>query len=212
MILGSPELDKFIVEPSMKLEPFDPKLIKKIQPNHPYKLFLWFLYKYCPSYNDWNENDADPDFEGCEDNVVDFYFGLLDDYNRYGVTFDREWNLLQDDKLGVLEEEDFGEKVYSLIRNYYKRKAMLFNKIKTIDLKELDRGDVPILEEEKEKRDLIKKQTNKKLQVALMDPDVYRNIELMKHAIKFSDCYIKKFNHRMTWQGIREFSNLEYDI
>ena len=29
MILGSRELDEFIVEPSMKLEPFDPKLIKK---------------------------------------------------------------------------------------------------------------------------------------------------------------------------------------
>ena len=212
MILGSPELDKFIVDPSMKLEPFDPKLIKKIQPNHPYKLFLWILYKYCPSYNGWNENDADPDFDGYEDNVVDFYFGLLDDYYRYGVTFDRDWNLLQDDKLGVLEEEDFGEKVYSLIKNYYKRKAMLFNKIKTIDLKELDRGDEPILEEEKEKRDLIKKQTNKKLQVALMDPDVYRNIELMKDAIKKSNYFIEQFNHRMTWWGIKEFSKIEFDI
>ena len=74
MILGSPELDKFIVDPSMKLEPFDPKLIKKIQPNHPYKLFLWILYKYYPSYNGWNDNDAKPDSDGYDDNVVDFYF------------------------------------------------------------------------------------------------------------------------------------------
>ena len=212
MILGSPELDKFIVEPSMKLEPFNPKLIKKIQPNHPYKLFLFFLYKYYPSYScSSKKNDADPNQQGYED-VTDFYFRLLDDYYRYGVTFDREWNILKDGKLGVLEEEDFGKKIYSLIKNYYKRKAMLFNKIKTIDLKELDRGDVPILEEEKEKRDLIKLQTNKKLQVALMDPDVYRNIELIKLAIKNSDYYIEKFNHRMTWWGIKEFSNLEYDI
>ena len=212
MILGSPELDKFIVEPSMKLEPFDPKLIKKIQPNHPYKLFLWILYKYCPNYNNWNENDAKPYSNGEDDNDVDFYFRFLDDYNRYGVAFDREYNILPDGKLGVLEEEDFGKKIYSLIKNYYKRKTMLFNKIKTIDLKELDRGDVPISEEEKEKRDLIKLQTNKKLQVALMDPDVYRNIELMKDAIKKSGYYIEKFNHRMTWWGIKEFSNLEYDI
>ena len=212
MILGSRELDDFIVEPSIKLEPFDPKLIKKIQPNHPYKLFLWILYKYNPSYNGWNDNDAKPDSQGYDDNVVDFYFRLLDDYYRYGVTFDRDWNILPDDKLGVLEEEDFGKKVYSLIVNYYKRKTMLFNKIKTIDLKELDRGDAPILEEEKEKRDLIKNQTNKKLQVALMDPDVYRNIELMKDAIKTSDYYIEKFNHRMTWWGIKEFSKLEFDI
>ena len=212
MILGSRELDKFIVEPSMELEPFDPKLIKKIQPNHPYKLFLWILYKYNPSYNSWNDNDAKPDSQGYDDNVVDFYFGLLDDYNRYGVTFERDWNILQDGKLGVLEEEDFGEKIYSLILNYYKRKALLFNKIKTIDLKKLDRGEVPILEEEKEKRDLIKIQTNKKLQVALMDPNVYRNIELMKLAIKNQNYHVKKFNHRMTWQGIREFSKIDFDI
>ena len=212
MILGSPELDKFIVDPSMKLEPFDPKLIKKIQPNHPYKLFLFFLYKYYPSYScSSKKNDADPDQQGYED-VTDFYFRLLDDYYRYGVTFDRKWNILPDGKLGVLEEEDFGKKIYSLIKNYYKRKAMLFNKIKTIDLKELDRGDEPILEKEKQKRDLIKKQTNKKLQVALMDPDVYRSVELMKDAIKKSDYYIEQFNHRMSWWGIKEFSNLEYDI
>ena len=212
MILGSRKLDEFIVEPSMKLEIFDPKLIKKIHPNHPYKLFLLILYKYYPSCNGWNDNDAKPDYDGYDDNVVDFYFRLLDDYNRYGVTFDREYNILPDGKLSVLEEEDFGKKIYSLIKNYYKRKTMLFNKIKTIDLKELDRGNVPILEEEKEKRDLIKLQTNKKLQVALMDPDVYRNIELMKDAIKKSSYYIEKFNHRMTWWGIKEFSNLDFDI
>ena len=211
MILGSRELDEFIVEPWIELEPFDPKLIKKIQPNHPYKNLLWIFYKYNLSYNNWDENDANPDEEGYNDNVVDSYFRLLDDYNRYGVTFDRKWNILPDGKLGVLEEEDFGKKIYSLIVNYYKRKTMLFNKIKTIDLKELDRGDVPILEEEKQKRDLIKKQTNKKLQVALMDPDVYRSIELMKHVIKNSVWYIKNFNHRMTWRGIREFSKIEFD-
>ena len=212
MILGSRELDEFIVDPSMKLEPFNQKLIKKIQPNHPYKLLLWILYKYNLSYNGWNDNDAKPGYDGYDDNVVDFYFSLLDDYNRYGVTFDRNWNILPDGKLGVLEEENFEKKIYSLIVNYYKKKTMLFNKIKTIDLKELDRGDMPILEEEKQKRDLIKKQTNKKLQVALMDPDVYRSIELMKLIIESPYTDIKKFNNRMTWDGIREFSKIEFDI
>ena len=212
MILGSRELDEFIIDPSMKLEPFDQKLIKKIQPNHPYKLLLWILYKYNLSYNGWNDNDAKPGYDGYDDNVVDFYFSLLDDYNRYGVTFDRNWNILPDGKLGVLEEENFGKKIYSLIVNYYKRKTMLFNKIKTIDLKELDRGDMLILEEEKQKRDLIKKQTNKKLQVALMDPDVYRSVKLMKLIIESPYTDIKKFNNRMTWDGIREFSKIEFDI
>ena len=211
MILGSRELNEFIVEPSMKLEPFDPKLIKKIKMRHPYKLLLFFLYKYYPSYScSSKKNDADPDQQGYED-VTDFYFQLLDDYNRYGIAFERKWELFPDNKLGVLEEEDFGKSIYSLVNNRYDKKTLLFNKIKTIDLNELDKGKIPISEEEKQKKDLIKKQTNKKLQVALMDPDVYRNIELMKNAIKTSYYYIEKFNHRMTWWGIKEFSNLEFD-
>ena len=210
MILGSPELDKFIVEPWMELEPFDPKLIKKIKPNHPYKILLWILYKYYPSYSSGKGNDANPDYDGYED-VTDFYFKMLDDYNRYGIAFERDWYLFPDNKLGVFEDKDFGKNVYSLILNYYKKKTLLFNKVKTIDLKEFDSGKKPISEEEKQKRDMIKKQTNKKLQVALMDPDVYRSVELMKLVIENSDWYVKKFNHRMSWRGIREFLKIEFD-
>ena len=242
MILSSLELNEFIVEPWMELESFDPKLIKKIQPNHPYKILLWLFYKYNPSYSNWNENDANPDCQGYNDDVVDFYFRMLDDYNRYGIAFYRDWNLFPDNKLGVFEEKDFGKSFYSLIDYYDKKetlllnkvktmvlkefgsgkkplseeekqkKTLLFNKVKTIDLKEYDRGKKPLSEEEIQKRDIIKKQSNKKLQVALMDPDVYRSIELMKHAIKKSGYYIEKFNHRMTWWGIKEFKKIEFDI
>ena len=202
MILGSRELDEFIDEPWMDLEPFDPKLIKKIKPNHPYKLFLWIIYKYYPSYNNRNDND---------ENDVDFYFNILDDFNRYGITFQPEYDLFPDNKLGVLEDNYYGKSTYSLVNNYYDKKTLLFNKVKTIDLKDYDRGKKPLSEEEKHKRDMIKKQTNKKLQVVLMDPDVYRNVELMKHVIKNSVWYIKNFNHRMSWQGIREFCKIEFD-
>ena len=211
MILGSRELDEFIVEPWMELKPFDPKLIKKIHPNHPYKILLWIFYKYNLSYNNWDENDANPDEEGYNDDVVDFYFNMLNDFNRYGIAFQPEYDLFPDNKLGVFEEKDFGKSIYSLVNNRYDKKTLLFNKIKTIDLNELDKGKIPISEEEKQKIDLIKKQTNKKLQVALMDPDVYRSVELMKLVIKNSVWYIKKFNHRMTWEGIREFSKIEFD-
>ena len=40
MNLGSRELDEFIVEPWMELEPFDPKLINEITYNHPYKILF----------------------------------------------------------------------------------------------------------------------------------------------------------------------------
>ena len=211
MILGSPKLDEFIVEPWMELEPFDPKLIKKIKIRHPYKLLLFFLYKYYPSYScSSKKNDADPDCDGYED-VTDFYFELLDDYNRYGIAFERKWELFPDNKLGVLEEKEYKRSIYSLVNNRYDKKTLLFNKIKTIDLNELDKGKKPLSEEEKQKRDLIKNQTNKKLQVTLMDPDIYHSIELINHVIKNSDFYIKKFNHRMGWKGFREFLKIEFD-
>ena len=42
MIIISTKLDKFVVEPWMELEPFDPKLIKELSLNHPYKILLFF--------------------------------------------------------------------------------------------------------------------------------------------------------------------------
>ena len=211
MILGSSELDKFIVEPWMKLEPFDPKLIKKIQPNHPYKILLWIFYKYNPSYSSGKGNDANPDYDGYNENVVDFYFRMLDDYNRYGIAFERNWDLFPDNKLGVFEDKEFEKCKYYLVDNYHDKKVLLFNKVKTINLNKHDSGEKPLSEEEKQKRDMIKKQTNKKLQVALMDPDVYHSVELIKLIIKDPSWHIKKFNHRMKYYGIKDFLKIEFD-
>ena len=211
MILGSPELDKFIVEPGMKLEAFDENLIKKIQPNHPYKKLLWIFYKYNLSYNNWNENDANPDCDGYDDDVVDFYFNMLDDFNRYGIAFQRKYKLFPGNKLLVNEEEELGKRNFYLVDSKYDLKTLLFNKVKTIDLNKHDRGEKPLTEEERQKRDLIKKQTNKKQQVALMDPDVYNCPELFSRIIIFPDLYIEKFNNRMTWHGIRDFLRIKID-
>ena len=106
MIIASYEPDNFVVEPWMELEPFDPKLIKELDLNHPYKILLRILYKYSPSYNNCKEMDADPNGDGYED-VTDFYFRMLDDYNRYGIAFERIYDLLPDNKLCVDEEEIF---------------------------------------------------------------------------------------------------------
>ena len=183
MILRSYKLDNFVVEPWMELKPFDPKLIKKLFTDHPYKILLWVLFKYAPSYSSDEKNDANPDYDGYVD-FTDFYFKLLDDYNRYGIAFEREHELFPDNKLGVFEYEENGKPFYYLVYNYYDKKTLLFNKVKTIDLSKHDRGEKPLSEEEKIKRDLIKKQTNKKLQVAIMDPDVYNNDKVFKDALK----------------------------
>ena len=204
IIVRSKEHDKFVVEPWMELEPFDPKLIKEIKHNHPYKILLSILNKFYSSYFTFKENE----------DVTDFYFKTLDDYNRYGIAFQRKFELLPDNKLGVIEYKDFGKTVYSLINNWFSKKTLLFNNIKTIDLKQHDRGEKPLSEEEKLKRDLIKKQTNKKLQVALMDPYIYNNDELFKDAIEktnMQNFLIKMFDLRMTYYGSVYFFSLKFD-
>ena len=140
MIIFSPELNKFVVEPWMELEPFDTKLIKKIQPDHPYKNLLRDLYKYSPSYSCWEGNDANPDYDGYVD-VTDAYFRMLDDYNRYGIIFYRNYELFPDNKLGVFEYEDWGKRKYYLVNNWRDKKILLFNNVKTIDLNEHDTGE-----------------------------------------------------------------------
>ena len=213
MILGSPELDKFVVEPWMELKPFDTKLIKEILPNHPYKILLRILYKYFPSYSCGKGNDDNPDYDGCED-VTDLYFRILDDYNRYGIAFERKFELFPDNKLGVIEDNEIGKPVYYLVDNWYDKKILLFNNVKTINLNEHDRGEKPLTEEEKEKRVLIKTQKNKKLQVALMDPNVYNNPELFNEAIKrtgIQELLIEKFNDHMTWNEFHNFLKIKID-
>ena len=222
MILGSPELDEFVVEPWMELVPFDTKLIKEIRLNHPYKILLRNLFKYYPSYRG-EENDADPDCQGYED-VSDVYFKMLDDYYRYRIAFQREFDLISDNKLGVLEYKDFvfseegeteyGKIKYHFVANWHTKKKLLFNKVKTIDLNEHDTGEKILSQKEKQKRDCIKKQTNKKLQVVLMDPDVYNDDVLFKIVIEYpgkQELLIEKFNHRMTYHGIDDFLRINFD-
>ena len=212
MILGSPELDEFVVEPWIKLEPFDPELIKKISLNHPSKILLRILFKYYPSYNTGEGNNADPNYDGYDDNIVDLYFSLLDDY-RYGIAFEREFKLFPDNKLGVFKDDYFIKTDYYLVKNNYDKKTLLFNNVKTIDLNEHDSGEKPLTQEEKQKRD-IKKQTNKKLQVAMMDPDFYNYIKNFNDVFKnpnFQKLLIRRFNYRMTWDGYDDFKNQKYD-
>ena len=213
MIFRSPELDKFVFKPWMKLEPFDPKLIKELYLNHPYKILLRRLYNYYLSFGIGERNDVIPGNDVDED-ATDFYFKMLDEYNRYGIAFDHIFNLLPGNKLGVFEYEENGKPVYELVDNWHGKKILLFNKVKTIDLNEHDRGEKPLTEEEKQRRDLIKKQKNKNLQVVLMDPDVYNNPESFEDVIEttgMQKLLLEKFNHRMTYHGFDDFLRIKID-
>ena len=189
MITSGPELDKFVVEPWMELEPFDPKLTKEIFLNHPYKILLHYLEKHPPNYSRWKDED-----------INDFYFQMLDDYNRYGISFRRENQLFPDNNLYVNDNSKkpkyilrFDSK-YDVLFKGYDKKTLLFNKAKKYDLNVHDREKKPLSEKEKQKRDFIRKQTNKYLQAAMMDPDVYNNDELFEDLIMESDCYYNFLN------------------
>ena len=95
MITNGPEFDKFVVEPGMEIEPFDPKLTKEIFLNHPYKTLLHYLGKHPPNYSYWKK----------EKDINNFYFKILDDYNRYGISFEREFHLFSDNNLYVIEND-----------------------------------------------------------------------------------------------------------
>ena len=202
MILGSPELDKFEVKPWMVFDSFDPKQIKNLDTDHPYKYLLWVLYKYSPSFSSTKGIDANPNYDGYDENVADYYFEILDDFNRYGIVFSRIFDLYPGNKLYVHN--------FSILNNsLYNKKTLLFNKAKVIYQNDYDKGEKPLSKEEKEVRDFIKKTKNKKLQVAMMDPDIYNELLKNKNASFCDLLLIEKFNHRMTWHGFDDFLRIK---
>ena len=222
MITSGPEFDKFVVEPGMEIEPFDPKLIKEIFLNHPYKILLFHLNKHPPNYSRWKDED-----------INDFYFKMLDDYNRYGISFHRKYHLFPVNNLYVIENKDenikYNLNIYSrkesnesknkngdnrikyiLLFRVNDKKTLLFNKVKKIDLNDYDTGEKPLSEEEKRKRYFIRKQKNKYLQVAMMDPDVYNNDELFKELMIESDYYYNQLDNKYPFIYIDDFDEEEY--
>ena len=150
MITDGPEFDKFLVEPGMEIEAFDPKLLKEIFLNHPYKILLYRLNKHPPNYSIWKDED-----------INDFYFKMLDDYTRYGVSFKRDDQLFSDNNLYVIENDNskkpkyelcFDSKYDLLFNNHYDKKTLLFNKAKKIDLNKYDKGFKPLSEWEQKKK------------------------------------------------------------
>ena len=182
----------------MELEPFDSKLIKEIFLNHPYKILLFILNKKTPYYSYWKNKD-----------ITDYYFKMLDDYNRYGISFDRKLNLFPGNKLYVIknEDKDVKSKYILLFNNHYDKKTLIFNKVKKIDLNKHDTGEKPLSEEEKQKRNFIKEQINIYLQVAMMDPDVYNNDELFKDLMTESDDYNNYIIFKFPLLGIDYYNN-----
>ena len=206
MIDCNPEFLYFIAEPEIEIEPFDIKQTEEIFLNHPFKILLFYLRKHLPYGSFFSEVD-----------ISDFYFSLLDDYNRYGIAFERKKNLFPDNCLYVIENNiskkekgdlHFISKYDLLYYNNYNKKTLLSNNVKKIDLNKYDKGEKPLSKLEKEKRDCIKQQENKYLQIAMMEPNFYNNDKLFKELIfsQFDD-YSGEF---MTYSSLM-YTDKKYD-
>ena len=147
MITDGPEFDNFEVKPGMELESFDMNQKDEIFLNHPFKILMFYLGKHPPYYSRWDGID-----------LCDFYFEMLDDYNRYGISFRRKDHIHGFDNCLYVVENDNSKKVdeirfkskYDLISiNYFDLKILLFNKVKKINLddydKESESPSLPIL-------------------------------------------------------------------
>ena len=135
MIIEGPEFDNFIVEPGMELEAFDMNQKDEIFLNHPFKILMFYLGKHPPYYSRWNGID-----------LCDFYFEMLDDYNKYGISFRRRDHICRfDNCLYVVENNNskknheirFKSKYNIISVNHFDLKTLLFNKVKKINLDEL---------------------------------------------------------------------------
>ena len=132
MITSGPEFDNFEVKPGMKLESFDMNEKDEIFLNHPFKILMFYLGKHPPYYSRWDGVD-----------LCDFYFGMLDDYNKYGISFRRQDDLNKfDNCLYIIENDDqnYCKSKYLFVSvKHFDLKTLLFNKVKKIDLDELDK-------------------------------------------------------------------------
>ena len=114
MICYSLEMDKFIPS-NWEIKPFDLKKINDISLNHPYQLTVFLVYKYYCSYVD--------EFEGDILDEID-YFEFLDNYYRYGITFQKKYNLYPENVLCVKEDFDKTSPFRYLIDNSYNLKQL----------------------------------------------------------------------------------------
>ena len=137
MITSGPEFDNFEVKPGMELESFDMKQKDEIFLNHPFKILMLYLGKHPPYYSRWDGID-----------LCDFYFEMLDDYNRYGISFRRKDHICGFDNCLYVVENDNSKKVYEIrfkskyniiSINHFDLKILLFNKVKKINLDDYDK-------------------------------------------------------------------------
>ena len=104
-----------------EIKPFDLKKINDIKVNHPYQKIMILVYKYYCPYVDG--------FPGDILNEVD-YFKVLDNYYRYGISFQKKHELYPENVLYVHEDFKENPSFIYIVGNNYNLKQLLFNDVK----------------------------------------------------------------------------------
>ena len=218
MIIHSIEMDKFIPS-NWKLKPFDLKLINNLERNHPFQKTMFITYNYYPNYQTGGDDEDGVDYygTGLENDVVEDvdYFELLDNFYRYGITFQKKYEIYPENVLCVKSYYDKDEPFHYIIDNGYDLKNRIFNDVKTINLNDCDTGEIVLSEIEKWKRKVINEQQNKKTKLRLLNPTIYRSLITFYIFSSFEERPNNKFNYDISYNGIdeifRKIKNYKYE-
>ena len=205
MKIYSKELENFH-PPSWELKPFDLKNLKDLERNHPFQKLMFIMYKYYPNYQTGDDDVDGIDYygNGLENDAVEDlkYFEMLDNFYRYGIAFQKEYEVHPGNILHVFSEYDKDNKQYHyLLDNVYDLKSLIFNDVKYINLNECDQGEITLSEIEKWKRKVVNSQQNKKTKLALLDPIIYDSFITFYNFSK-NNKPNTRINYYLTWEGI----------
>lgn len=218
MIIGSYELDNFIPS-KWELKPFDLKLINNLSNNHPFQKTMFITYKYYPNYQTGGDDEDGVDYYGTdlENDVVEDvnYFKILDNFYRYGITFQKKYEIYPENVLCEKSDYEKGKLSHYVIGNGYDLKTLLFNNVKKINLNDCDTGEINLSEIEKWKRKVINEQRNKKTKLRLLNPTIYRSLITFYIFSNFKERPNNQFNYDISYKGIdkifRKIKNYKYE-
>ena len=185
-------MEKFIPS-DWKFKPFDLKLINNLARNHPYQKIMFLVYKYYCSYVDRIPGDI---LNGVA------YFEILDNYYRYGITFQKEYELYPENVLYVYEDFNENPPFIHIVDNNYDLKQLLFNDVKRIKINDLDNGEITLSEIEKWKRKVVNQQTDRKTKLQLLDPNIYHSLITFVVFSNFKGRSHNNIDYDLSWDGI----------
>ena len=100
---------------------------------------------------------------------------LLDRYYRYGIGFN-DSEIYFEDSICVQEDTVNDVTRKYLVNRKYELKILLFNNVKRIRLRDIDKGKVSIWKIEKWKREVVNQQTHVKSKLKFLHPNVYHSL------------------------------------